>query len=252
MSEYGENLIVSMLEISDSESEEIRNQIAVHSKYLLDFEWSQDYRFVRLWDPRTKSLRLPADWKRRTNDILAANYIHALALYQGTGDDCLDVYGNTYEVKLTYVHSRDFVLGPRGGVLQRPATEKSTPKGIKQACKANFKVYRGTDYDHHNQTTAYVLMSEDHNSYITGYMMNGSTVRDLLTSGQKTSEDRSISLSQFQNLGIEIKSSVPSMGWESYYQSLSRYIAARDGLITGVDRDAAIESWLNLLPVKSS
>lgn len=231
--------------LSEDEKIEIGNQVALHSKYMLDFEWSQDYRFVRLWDQNTRSLCLPSDWKRRTNDILAAAYIHAVALNQGSGDDCVDPQGNTYEVKLTYIRSQDFTVTDRGAIIQR--SNARTPKGILQACRANFRVYGGTSYDHHNKPTAYVLMSEDHRCFITGYMMAGDQVTSILHSGQK-SEERSISLSQFQSNGYEIGSSCHNIGWEKYVSALRGYLQARDGLLVGSDRDTAVDSWLNLLP----
>lgn len=243
------------MNLTDDQKEIIRNQVAVHTNYMLDFEWSQDYKFVKLWDPETKSLILPSDWKRRTNDILAATYIHSLAIYANNGDDCLDEYGNTYEVKLTYIHSKDYLVSPRDALMQKnqnPNTPLSKLRGIGQACRTKFKVYPGTDKNHHNKTTAYVLMSGDHNCYITGYIMTGDKVSQILHSSSSSCVERPITLSKFQIDGHEITSSVPRIGWDAYVHSLRNYIKARDNVITGSERDAAIDAWVNLLPVKSS
>lgn len=236
------------MELSAEESKTIKEQIALHSKYMMDFEWSQDYRYVRLWDPKKRELCLPSDWKRRSNDILAANYIHAIALYQGTGDDCVDYLGETYEVKLTYLKSRDYQLSENGSIVQKNPKVNAKPKGITHSCRANFRVHKGTDPNHHNKKTIYVLMSEDHKSYITGFYLEGEKVKDLL-SGDKATE-RSISLSQFIHNGTEVSSHVPSMGWGNYQEKLANFLAARDGLLTGDAREQAVDQWVNLLPTQ--
>jgi hypothetical protein len=231
--------------ISPSLARAIQGQVAIHTRYILDFERSQDYKFVKMLDKRTNSLRLPSDWKRRANDILAAAYLHAIAYDHGSGDDCVDAFGNTYEVKLTYIKSRDLYIGDRGGLLHR-GSELAKGKGLMQACAAKFRVYGGTKADHHNQTTAYILMSRDHNCFITGYIMNGNTIEELLMGEGRKSEERAISLSQFQTHGYEFGSMIPHIGWDAYHSSLYKYVMARDGKLPVNEAKAAIKEWITL------
>lgn len=219
----------------------IREQVAIHTRFILDFEWSQDYRFVRMLNEKTGKMHLPASWKRRTNDILGAAYMHAIAFDHGNGDDCMDEYGNRYEVKLTYINSDDVTTGPRGGLLHNN-------NSLAAACRAKFSVYDGTHDEHHNQTTAYVLMSEDHNCFITGYIMTGRMVSDLLIGdGNRKSTERGISLSQFQNYGYEFSSMISHIGWDVYEPALYDYVMARDGKVPADEAAQAIQKWINLV-----
>lgn len=219
----------------------IRDRVAIHTEYMLDMLRTHDYRFVKLFDQQLGSLVTPPNLDRRANDWKAAAYIHALALNHNLGDDCVDSNGNVFELKLAYLNGRDCWTGKRGALVHG-----ASGSSLASVVSAKFKVYPGTLDTHHNRDTVMVLMSYDHNCYITGFVMHGDKVQELLTEGGQNTVQRRISLGQFMRYGYEIGSSIPHMGWDDYFSSLSNMVKAREGRITGSDYQNAVDQWVSL------
>ena len=228
--------------VTNEQKRQIAQQIAIHVKYMPDFQRGYDYSKVRLFDPVSGRLVQKPDMLRRCNDFLAATYMHSLALYQGNGDDCIDAKGNTLELKLAFIKSGDIHIGMNGRSLMHGAARTS----LNSAINAKFKVHNGTHQSHHNQDTALILMSHDHNCYITGFILPGDEVERILMDGGQTTVDRSISLSQFINYGYEVGSSVPHIGWERYWQCLFNHVSAREGRLSGEELASAKAEWIAL------
>jgi hypothetical protein len=219
-------------------SEMISKQVALHTEYITDFQRVHDYGFVKLWDATNEKLISPPNLMRRGNDVLAAAYLHALAINQDNGDDCIDAQGNHYELKLAYVKSRDMSIGKRGALIQ------GTTGNPENTVQARFKVYPGTNRNHHNKNTALILMSYDHNCFITGFMLEGGIVGKLLHEGGQKTIARTISLSNFIKYGYEFGSSIPHIGWQNYQSTLFDYVKVREQRITGDEADAVVDKWV--------
>lgn len=232
--------------ISPELSQKIAHHVAIQNDYAHYFKWANTGALFRCIDKRYDELSLPCDWERRSNDIYAAAYMHAIAFDHGNGDDCLDEYGNKYEVKLTQIKSRDLFLGDLGAINHKVKEDAKKGTGLAQACNAKFAVHSKTSDDHHNQTTAYVLMSWDHSTIITGYIMSGDKVKKLLGGSARTSVNRAISLSQFQTYGHEFNSCVPHIGWNRYETALRGWLMAREGRLPPDEAEKAIEEWIDL------
>lgn len=205
-----------------------------------------DYTFMKLYDAKSQKLSAPLDAFRRLNDILAATFVHYLAIDHQSGDDCIDRNGSTLEVKLAFIDSTDLTLSTQGNLIRR-----GSESGLLHATQAKFRVYKGTAKGHHNKDTAFVLISKDHACYIGGFMMKGDKVDELLTSGTQNSVQRKISLSQFIKYGYEINSSVPHIGWERYHESLTNFIAGSEGKISVARAGEAHKAWTSLADVRN-
>lgn len=217
----------------------IKHQVAFHTQYINLCLATHDYGLIRLYDSTTDRLVCPADLPRRFNDFVAAAYVHALALNQSTGYDCIDGEGHCMELKLAYIHSKNVGLT---SINSLTFNQKTFDHGI----QANWKVHKGTARDHHSKDTAFILIDGDHNCFITGFVLKGEQVEEFLHGNNKQSINRKISLSQFIKHGYEIDSSVPNLGWKNYYESLHRYILAREGQLTEEEADEARQSWIFL------
>lgn len=220
---------------------EIGKQVALHTKYMTDFLRTDDYGYVKLFDVESGTLVRPPGAMRRFNDFVAAAYTHSIAISAGSGDDCIDEHGNVLELKLVYIFASDMRLGVRGTSIMTGTAEN--PNGLGQSVNAKFRVYNGTNPDHHTKDTALVLMSGDHNCFITGFMMPGDLVKEYVHSDTKNTIQRDVSLSQFATSGSEFGSSIPHIGWENYYNALFNYLCAKEGRITGDLAQAAIDRW---------
>jgi hypothetical protein len=77
--------------------------------------------------------------------------------------------------------------------------------------------------------------------------MSGDTVEELLMGEGRVSEERSISLGQFQTHGHEFGSSVPHIGWDIYRAALYQYVMARDGKLEPEQSQIAIATWVGLI-----
>jgi len=199
----------------------------------------EDYRTIKMLRPDGK-----LGWAsmRRWNDIMAATYAHSLAIDQKKGDDCMDWRGSTLECKLALINSTNFWIGPNGGLN---FGSRKNPSSLLSSANAVFRVYGGTSKGHHNKDTAFVLYSEDHKAFISGFMMPGEKVEALLHEG-KTTNQRTISLSQFIEHGYEFGSMVPNMGWERFETALRRYTLAMDGHLDRDDTAQAMRDWFAL------
>ena len=217
----------------------ISKQVAFHTEYMTDLQRTHDYGLVRLYDINTKSLVSPPNLMRRGNDFLAAAYLHALAINNDHGDDCIDAQGNSYELKLAYINSKDMSIGRRGALIQ------GVRGGPEHSIQARFSVYPGTERDHHTKNTALILMSYDHNCFITGFMLEGGLVGSMLHDGNQTTVARTISLNTFIKCGYEFGSSIPYIGWNNYLATLTEYVKAREGRLSKEDADAVVERWVS-------
>ncbi len=224
------------------DSAAVRSYVALQTEFIQDWLLTFDYSHIRLYNTSRNRLVRPPDLFRRGNDWMAAAYLHSVALHQNSGDDCVDAWGNRYELKLGFINSKDIHFGPSGTALLHGAGGTS----FNQAFNAKYRVHQGTQLNHHNQETGYVFMSHDHNCYITGFMMTGNAVQKVLMEGGQTTTDRNVSLGQFIRDGHEFKSSVPHIGWERYYKALFNFVAAREGRIIGDEAKLAIDQWVNL------
>jgi hypothetical protein len=234
-----------MLNVSQMQT--IAKHVALQAKYMTDFQRTFDYGEVKLYSESAGKLVSPPDKMRRLNDFLAAAYTHSIALYANSGDDCIDQYGNAIELKLAFIKGKEMRIGTSG----RAIVTGPSATGLMNSVNAKFRVYEGTDREHHNKDTAFILMSLDHNCYITGFMMPGDRVTEILHASGKNTEQRDVSLSNFIKHGYEFGSSVPHIGWNEYYDALWNYLHAREGRITGDDAEAAITKWISLADEKN-
>lgn len=216
----------------------IEKQVAFHTEYITDLHRSHDYGLIKLFDNQKQCLVSPPNLMRRGNDFLAASYLHALAIHQDHGDDCIDSHGNTFELKLAYINSRDMSIGKRGALIH------GSRGGPENTVQARFSVYPGTERDHHTKNTALILMSYDHSCFITGFMLEGSIVGNLLHEGNQNTISRTISLSNFIKYGYEFNSSVPNIGWSNYLTTLTDYVKARDQLLPVEQTLDIIDKWI--------
>lgn len=217
----------------------INDQIALHTEYMIDFKRTHDYGLVKLYDAKTQTLVRPPNLMRRGNDFLAAAYLHALALNSAMGDDCIDANGKCYELKLAYINSTDMSIGKRGALIQ------GARGGPENSIMARFKVYDGTDREHHNKDTALILMSYDHNCFITGFMLDGNTVGNLLHEGNQNTIARTITLNNFMKYGYEFGSSIPHIGWSNYRNTLFDYVKAREQRLSPDETKTVVEKWVS-------
>jgi hypothetical protein len=223
----------------------IAKQVAFHAEYMTDFLRFQDYGLVKLYDASTKTLVNPPDLLRRSNDFIAAAYMHALAINSASGDDCVDSQGNTYELKLAYIKSSDMSIGKRGALLQ------GTKSGPESNVSAKWSVYPGSSPEKYKKTTALILMSYDHNCYITGFMLDGQTVCDQLFNTNQNGTQRTISLSNFIKSGYEFGSSIPHIGWNEYRNALFDYVRVKEQPTSQEETDQAVAKWTNLADPKN-
>ncbi len=217
----------------------IEQQVALHTEYITDFQRTHDYGLVKLFDTKTETLVTPPNLMRRGNDFLAAAYLHALAINSAMGDDCIDAQGRSYELKLAYINAADMSIGKRGALIQ------GARGGPENSIMARFKIYEGTDRNHHNKDTALILMSYDHNCFITGFMLDGVTVGNLLHEGNQNTVARTITLNNFIKYGYEFGSSVPNIGWSNYRSTLFDLVKAREQRISPEETDAVVEKWVS-------
>lgn len=220
---------------------DIAQQTAIHAKYMTDFQRSFDYGQVKLFSEGTGKLVSPPDKLRRLNDFLAAAYTHSIALYADSGDDCIDLSNSAIELKLAFIKGKDMRIGTSGRAIVTGPSATSLTHSI----NAKFRVYNGTDSEHHNKDTALVLMSLDHNCFITGFMMPGAEINKLVHSESRNTIQRDVSLSAFIRQGYEFDSNVPHIGWAEYYDALWNYLCAKEQRITGEEAEAAIAKWIS-------
>lgn len=227
-------------------AEAIQRQVAFQCHHMLDIMWSGHTEGLAMLDKRRKKLtdELPMLWGRRMNDIYAAAYMHCVAYDEGNGDDCVDWYGNEYEVKLTGIRSRDLCIGANGALLHKGSEGAKKGKSLFDRCRTKWKVFDKTAAEHHNQTTGYILVSEDHKCFIDGFIMHGDAIVQLLANGEAV--DRSISLGQFMTYGYRFPSSVPHIGWERYQSALDSFVRAKYGMLTPEESQIAIHNWVTL------
>ena len=218
----------------------IAKQVAFHAEYMTDFLRHQDYGLVRLYDAGTKKLVSPPDLLRRSNDFIAAAYMHALAINSASGDDCIDSQGNTYELKLAYIKATDMSIGKRGALLH------GTKSGPESNVTARWSVYPGSSPEKYKKNTALILMSYDHNCYITGFMLDGNTVCEQLFNTNQNGLQRTISLSNFIKYGYEFGSSIPHIGWNTYRNALTEYVRVKEQPTSEEETKQAVDTWTNL------
>lgn len=228
------------ISITSEISSRISQQIAFHAQYMTDFIRHQDYGLVKLYDVESSNLVTPADLQRRSNDFIAAAYTHTLAINSTSGDDCVDSKGNTFELKLAYIKSSDMSIGKRGALIQ------GTKSGPESTVQARFKVYEGSAQSKYNKDTALILMSYDHNCYITGFMLDGKTVCDQLFNTNQNGISRTISLSNFIKSGYEFGSSIPHIGWSNYRNALLDYVKVKEQPSSPEDTQSSMTTWENL------
>jgi hypothetical protein len=152
----------------------------------------------------------------------------------------VDHFGYSLELKFAILSSKELIINSTGSVSRPNGT------GLTSNTAARFKVYEGTDTSHHNKDTAFVLFSGDHCQFITGFILPGDKVQELLHTDGRGAVDRTIPLSQFIAHGFEFSSSVKHMGWDLYYEKLWYYIAAKDGLLDSVESMKALHEWAAL------
>jgi len=226
--------------VTNNQLTAIRKQIALHTEFITELNRVGDFSYIRLFNTKTGELSFPPNIMRRGNDLLAAAYVHALAIDQQNGDDCIDANGKTIELKLAYIKSEGMTISSQGNVIRK--TDLTT---IESNTNAKFRRYKGTQAGHHEKDTAFVLMSYDHNCFITAFMMPGKTVEQLIDNGQ-SSVERSISLSQFIKHGYEIGSSVPHIGWDRYKTALKNFVAGCEGKCSVPEAGLAHAEWAKL------
>lgn len=235
-----------MLSISDDLKSLIAKQIALNIDIVTPCLRMTDYSFMKLFNIKKQKLTAPIDAFRRMNDVLAATFVHYLAIDQKNGDDCVDMNGNTLEVKLAFINSSDLTLSTQGNLIR-----KGSEGGLIHNTQAKFRVHKGTAKGHHNKDTAFILVSEDHACFIGGFMMHGDKVDELLTSGTQTGVQRKISLSQFIKYGYEINSSVPHIGWERYHECLKNFVAGAEGMLSIPKAGEAHQAWTELADIRN-
>lgn len=226
----------------------VREQVANQCEFITDWIRLGILSDVKFYDKDNHKLVGPQDYPlyfRRLNDAYAAAYCHALAIAADNGDDCVDVYGKTMELKLAYVSAKDYTIGERGALVRNNGTS------LGQAINAKFRVFEKTDSNHHNKDTALILMSYEHNTFITGFAMTGERVCELLHDRAKTTQARQVSLANFIEYGYEFGSSVPHIGWERYLESLDAYVRVREGKPTIKNCDQVVKDWIDLADVRN-
>lgn len=233
-----------MLSISDETKKLISKQVALNIDIVTPCLRMTDYSLMRMFNLKKQQLTAPINAFRRANDILAATFVHYLAIDQQNGDDCIDVNGNAMEVKLAFLKSDDLTISKQGNVIR-----KGSENGLIHNTQAKFRVHNGTAKGHHNKDTAFILVSEDHACFIGGFIMRGDKVDELLTSGSQKGVNRKISLSQFIKHGYEINSSVPHIGWERYHECLKNFVAGAEGMLPVPQAGEAHKAWTELADV---
>lgn len=174
---------------------------------------------------------------RRINDILAASYAGYVAMNQKTGDDAINHLGHTMEFKLAEISSKSFSLGSQGSLIYNTSGSWTSCMG------AIFHLYPGTDMEQKIQDTTLILYSSDHERYITGFVMSGEKIYEILKDKRSTTN---ISISAFIKDGYEIKSEVGSIGFKKYENALLQYIRANAGLLPKERALDAITNWIKL------
>jgi hypothetical protein len=198
--------------------EAIAKQTVLHAEYMTDIARTFDYHSVKLFNDSTGKLVSPSDKMRRLNDFLAAAYTHSIARYADSGDDCIDKYGHAIELKLAFVKARDLKIGVSGSSIVTQANNS-----FLNSVNAKFRVYNGTDKNHHNKDTAFILMSQDHNCFITGFMMTGDLVTKYVHSDTRTSSMVTKSIVWFRILvGLNTIRHWNSLSWQRNNGSLAR------------------------------
>jgi hypothetical protein len=221
---------------------DIAQYAALQIKYMTDWHRVKDYANANMFSPiHDKLINLPGDWFRRTNDMMAATYAHSIANYSDNGDDCTDHFGNALELKLAFIKARDLRIGASGRAIVSGPSSSSFGSTV----SAKFRVYNGTDADHHTKDTALVLMSLEHNCFISGFILPGEKVKEIVHNENRNGVNREISLSAFIRDGYEFGSSAPHIGWENYYSALFDYLCAKEGRITGDEAEAALVKWIS-------
>jgi hypothetical protein len=221
---------------------DISQYTALQIKYMTDWHRATDYDSVRMLNPvLNKLIKMPSDWPRRWNDIMAAAYAHSVAHYSESGDDCSDYFGNVLELKLAFVKAKELRIGTQGRAIISATNGSSFGNMI----NAKFRVYNGTDADHHTKDTALILMSLEHNCFISGFILPGEKVKEIVHNENRNGVNREISLAAFVRDGHEFGSSAPHIGWENYYSALFDYLSAKEGRITGAEADAALNKWIS-------
>jgi hypothetical protein len=221
---------------------DIAQYTALQLKYMTDWHRAKDYDGAKMFSPaQDKIINLPADWNRRWNDMMAATYAHSIANYSESGDDCTDHFGNALELKLAFIKARDLRIGALGRAIVTGPSSTSFGSTV----NAKFRVYNGTDADHHTKDTALVLMSLEHNCFISGFILPGEKVKEIVHNENRNGIQREISLSAFIRDGYEFGSSAPHIGWENYYSALFDYLCAKEGRITGDEAEAALAKWIS-------
>lgn len=222
-------------------NKQLAQYTALQLKYMTDWHRSKDYDGAKMCNPiNGKLIELPGDWARRWNDMMAATYVHSVANYSESGDDCTDHYGNSMELKLAFIKARDLRIGASG----RAIVSGPSASSIGSIVNAKFRVYNGTDANHHTKDTALVLMSLEHNCFISGFILPGEKVKEIVHNENRNGVQREISLSAFIRDGYEFGSSAPHIGWENYYSALFDYLSAKEGRITGDEAQIALDNWV--------
>lgn len=221
--------------ISEQISDQVANQIALVS----DMLFFNDMSFVKMVNAnRSELVTASPTTIRHYDDIAAGCYAHTLAIDQGNGDDCVDHYGYSMELKLAMVSSDGWSFNGNDQL-----TKSSS---ITNTIGARFSVYGETKRGHHNKDTALVLYSADHRKFITGFILSGDHIDNYLNNGNNNTVDRFIPLSKFIADGYEFGSSVPHMGWERYYSALWYFLAAKHDKIPKERAYRAFTDWVNL------
>lgn len=209
-----------------------------NSKYLSEAIRRQSLRRIIMVEPDL-SLSNPGllTKGRRINDILAASYAGYVAMNQKTGDDAINHLGHTMEFKLAEISSKSFSLGSQGGLVYNTSGTWTSCIG------AIFHLYPGTDMEQKIQDTTLILYSTDHERYITGFVMSGEKVYEILKDKKSTTN---ISISAFIKDGYEIKSEVGSIGFKKYNNALHQYVKAKAGVLPKDMALDAVTNWVKL------
>lgn len=220
---------------------QVKEQASLHADLVSDMFTFNDLSFAKMYDMENdKMVSFSANTFRRSNDILAGSYAHSIAIDQLYGEDCIDHFGKSIELKLAILSMKDFSISQSNSLSRNDNTTIFT------ATAARFSVYPTTPIDHHAKNTAFVLFSADHNQFITGFMMNGENVKEALTGSGQECVDRKISLRNFIDNGYEFGSRVPHMGFNNYYEKAWYYVAARQGLLPKIQAIKAYSDWVEL------
>lgn len=168
---------------------------------------------------KKKELSIPM-LLHNAHDIYASAMLGALAIPSFSGIDAVFLENDTLkhvELKTSYATYSSMWKTPDGQIYTGKQNLRGKKRAITSHFRATFTISKNVQLN--NVMDTYLICVDGmNNDIICAYMLDKVTVTKLLSSQKCTK--RSIPLTTFMSHGTEIKTTIPSLGYDSWYNKV--------------------------------